>query len=450
MQTLLQDLRFAGRMLRKNPSFTVAAILTLALGIGANTAMFTVTSALLLRPFPYRDPERLVSVDVKDKTSDRGITLLRYEMVRDHNQSFDSVAVWTNDDMNFTGRGEPLQLPVARVSANFFSMLGVEPQLGRWFTQDEARPEGKPVVMLSDSVWRTRFGGDRNVIGQTVTLDTTPYTVIGVLPAGVQFSFMGPADIWLPRYFEYTLMTPQQLRSGVGYLSIVARLRPGANLAPAEAELSVLNQQYREQNPKAPDADPGVTMMATPLRDLVVANVRSTVLVLTGAVALVLLIACANVASLLLSRALGRRREIAVRSALGARRSVVVRQLLTESVLLATIAGLLGLGLSWLATRALAAWGANQLPRGIPITVDAAVLIFTLAISFLTGIIFGSFPALQLSRVDVNSTLRDEGRGSSAGQARVRLKSLLVVSQVALSLLLFISGDCFCAASPGC
>ena len=439
MQTLLQDLRFAGRMLRKNPSFTVAAILTLALGIGANTAMFTVTSALLLRPFPYRDPERLVSVDVKDKTSDRGITLLRYEMVRDHNQSFDSVAVWTNDDMNFTGRGEPLQLPVARVSANFFSMLGVEPQLGRWFTQDEARPEGKPVVMLSDSVWRTRFGGDRNVIGQTVTLDTTPYTVIGVLPAGVQFSFMGPADIWLPRYFEYTLMTPQQLRSGVGYLSIVARLRPGANLAPAEAELSVLNQQYREQNPKAPDADPGVTMMATPLRDLVVANVRSTVLVLTGAVALVLLIACANVASLLLSRALGRRREIAVRSALGARRSVVVRQLLTESVLLASIAGLLGLGLSWLATSALAAWGANQLPRGIPITVDAAVLIFTLAISFLTGIIFGSFPALQLSRVDVNSTLRDEGRGSSAGQARVRLKSLLVVSQVALSLLLFIS-----------
>lgn len=438
MRTLLQDARFALRMLRKSLGFTLAAILTLALGIGANTAMFTVTSALLLRPFPYHDPQRLVSISAKDKTTDRGGTLLRYEMVRDHNQAFESVAVWANDDMNFTGRGEPTQAPIARVSPNFFSMLGVQPEVGRTFTEDEGRPEGKPVAMLSDAFWRTRFGGDRSIVGQTITLDTTPYTIIGVLPAGVQFPFVGPADIWTPRYFEYSIMTPQQLRSGVGYLSMVARLRPSVTLARAQAELDVLNRQYREQNPKAPDADSAVVMAAEPLRDIVISNWRATVLFISSMVALVLLIACANVASLLLSRALGRRKEIAVRTALGARRSVIVRQLLTESVLLAFFAGIFGLGLSWLATQALAAWGANQLPRGIPITIDLPVLIFTLGISLLTGIIFGSFPALQLARVDLNSALRDEGRGSSAGQARAQLKNLLVVSQIALSLPLLI------------
>lgn len=282
MQALLRDLRFGARMLSKNAGFTIAAVLTLALGIGANTALFTVTDALLLRPFPYRDPQQLVSVEVKDKTTDFGITLLRYEMVRDHNGSLQSVAVWANDNFNLTGYGEPLQLPVARVSANFFSVLGVEPELGRQFTEEEGRPEGKPVVLLSDSIWRSRFGGDRNIIGRTVTLDNTPHTIVGVLPAGVQFPFVGQADIWTPRYFEYTLMTPQRLRMGVGYLGMVARLRPGATLASADAEFAVLNRQYREQNPAAPDADTAVGMTAAPLRDLVVGDVRGKVLMLSG------------------------------------------------------------------------------------------------------------------------------------------------------------------------
>ena len=438
MQSLLRDMGFGLRMLRKNPAFTIAAILTLALGVGANTAIFTVTNALLLRPFPYRAPERLVSIGAKDENKDFGGTLLRYELLRDHSQTFEGVAAFTTDNLNLTGRGEPLQVPIARVSANFFSLLGVEPQLGRTFTEDEGRPEAKPVVMLSDSIWRTRFNSEPNIVGHTVTLDTTPHIVVGVLPANVQFPFVGEADIWSPRYFEYSIMSTQRLRMGVGYLGLLARLKPGTSIKNADAELSVLNRQYRTQNPNAPDADPAIVMTATPLRDIVVSDVRGKVLMLTAAVAVVLLIACANVASLLLSRALSRRREIAVRSALGASRRTVVQQLLTESMLLAFVAGILGIGISWLAIRAFAKWGAGQLPQGIPIGIDLRVLLFTFGVSLLTGIIFGMLPALQLSRVDLQGALRDEGRGSSAGHGRARMKSLLVVGQVALSLLLLI------------
>ena len=434
-----QDARYGARMIARNPGFSVAAVLTLALGIGGNTAIFTITSAVLLKPFPYEHPEKLVIIDVRQKDGQsRCCSLNRYEQIRDHSQSFSGIAVSAGDTLSLTGGGDPQQVAIGRVSPNFFSLLGVRPQRGRTFVDDEGQPGGKLVVMISDSLWHTRFGGDPQIISKTVNLDSTPYNVIGVLPAGIQFPFIGPADIWTPRYFQLSLMPTARLR-WAGYLSMIARLRPGVSKNSALAEMEVVARQYNQENPGAPDVDPNLSMVVAGLQESTVANLRTGLLVLSGAVCLVLLIACANVASLLLSRALARRKEIAVRGALGARRGQIIRQLLTESVLLALIAGLVGLGMGYVATASLAGLGRSNLPQGIPVGMDVTVLLFTLGISVLTGVVFGIFPALQLARTDLNSTLRDEGWGSTGGRGRVQLKNLLVVGQVALSLLLLIS-----------
>ena len=442
MSSFLQNLRFGIRTLIKNPGFTLAAVLTLALGIGANTAIFTVTSSALLKPLPYRDPGQLVLLATQHRGSrgeaQSGFSLNRYDMLRARSRSFAGLSIFASDSFDLTGGGEPEQVPIARVSPNFFSVLGLKPQLGRVFTEDEGRPEGKLVVMISDRLWHTRYGGDPSIVGHTINLDANTYTVIGVLPAGIEFPFMEPAEVWTPRYFELTFMTPEHLRAGVSYLQGVARLAPGATLKSTDAELKVLDQQYNQENPKAPDGGPNISMFAGELQTLTVANLRNWLLFLSAMVGVLLLIACANVASLLLSRALSREKEIAVRTALGAKRGVIIRQLLIESVLLALMGGAVGLALSWLATRSLAVLGAANLPKGIPIAVDWRVMVFMVAISVVTGLAFGMFPALQLSRTDMNSRLRDEGRGTSAGRARAQVKNVLVVCQVAFSLVMLI------------
>jgi putative ABC transport system permease protein len=441
LDTLRRDLRYALRMLAKSPGFTATAILTLAIGIGANTAIFTVSSALLLKPLPYDHPEGLMVLSSARPDQHSGalpFSFPRFEFLRDHSRSFSGIAAFTNENFNLTGLGDPEELAAARVSSKFFDVLGVRPALGRTFLPEEDRPGGKPVVLISDRFWRRRLGGASAALGRNLALDSRDCTIIGVLPSNFRFALLDSnADIWAPKVFELNIATPDQIRGGAGFLNAVARLAPGISDSEARAEMDVLNRQYQRERPGTPDTDPRAIIDANGLREQFVANVRSALLLLTGAVAFVLLIACANVASLLLSRALARRKEAAVRTALGAGRGDLIRQMLTESVALAFAGGVCGILLSQWGATTLAAMAASSLPRAEEIGLDSRVLAFTLALSIASGVLFGLAPALQLSRSDLNTVLRDESRGSSAGRG-LRIRGVLVVAQVALSMVLLI------------
>jgi len=460
MTSFAHDVRYAVRALIKNPGFAAVAIFTLAVGIGANTAIFSVANALLLRPLPYARPDRLVTIDMQRKDpGDSGgpLSWPRFNQIDRGQRSFSSLAAFTEETFTLTGRGDPVQLAAARVSWNFFDTLGVRPAAGRAFRREEDKPGGDNVVLLSNGLWERRFAADPHVVGRQLTLDSKDYTVIGVLPRGFQFGLLGPnVDVYAPRVFELNLVTAAQVEAGVGFLEFVARLRDGVGVRQAQAEMDTLAAQYRRDNPKAPDSDPGSTVLVGNLQDRMVSGVRTAVLILFGAVGLVLLIACANVSSLLLSRALGRAREIAVRLAVGAARGALVRQLLTESLLLSLAGGALGAALSVWGTRALAAMGQGSLPLASEIRADAVVLAFTLVVSLAAGILFGLAPALQVSRPDLNSVLRSEGRGSTSGRRHNLFRNLLVVSQVALSMVLLIGAGLLVrnfvqlsSASPG-
>jgi len=426
-------------MLGKSPAFAAVAILTLALGIGANTAIFTVANTLLLRPLPYSDPGRLVLLFADRRGQLQGFSYLRYTSLREQTRSLASVAAYASDTFNLTGRGDPEQLTAARISANFFDVLGVHPAMGRVFEANGDQPEAKPEVIISHSLWQQRFGASKDIIGESIALDSRDYTVIGVLPSDFIFSELSPkVDIWSPRLFEHSLASAARVRLGVGYLYGVARLQSRATRDQAQTEMDVLDRQYQHDNPGRPDADPNQKISVRGLQEQTVANFRIALLVLMAAVGFVLLIACANVASLLLSRALGRKKEIAVRAALGANRAALIRQLIVESLLLAAVSGVFGIFLSQWGTRVLSSLTLQTLPRMAGVHIDFAVLAFAIAISLGSGVLFGLVPALQLSKPDLNTVLRDEGRGSTGSHGRHRTGNLFVIVQVALSMVLLV------------
>jgi putative ABC transport system permease protein len=446
MNVVSQELRQALRGFTRRPGFTAVAVLTIAIGIGANTAIFSVADALLLRPLPYAQPERLVLLAAQKN----GVQFNRFtvgvfswphfQQIERESRSFSGVAGVTEEVFNVTGAQNPEQVQAARVTSNFLPVIGVRPALGRGFTPREDRPGGPLVVLLSDAMWRRRFHADPAVLGREITLDQNSYTIIGVLPPDFRFDLVGPKiDLVAPRVFDLNLATPQQIQGGAGFLYVVARLSAGVSLEQARTEMQALTIRYGEERPGFPDTD--ATVRADRLRDDVAANYRPAVLILFGSVALVLLIACGNVASLLLAHGLGRRRETALRSALGAGRGRLIRQLLTESVILALAGGAVGVLMSAWGTHLIVALAGDALPRGPGIGIDARVLLFTLGISIIAGLLFGLAPAVQFSRGDLNAMLRAEGRGSTPGRERNALLRLLVVAQVALSTILLVGAS---------
>lgn len=443
-ETALRDIRFGLRMLRKNPGFTAVAVLTLALGIGANTAIFSVVNVVLLRPLPYFEPRQLVQLrsDWSGKPSTE-IGSATFVEVKAQSQSLARIAAYAGGDMTLTGSGSADQVVAGAVTADFFPLLGVQPALGRNFTREEDTANGPKAAILGHGLWQSRFGSDAGVLGRTITLNEQSYTVVGILPA--RFQYPEGFQLWTPLAFDETGGTFVKHGEGMMLLKAIARLKPGVTLQQAQAELQTIAQRIQPGGPTATPRGEGgegggrgdSVLTLVGLHEQVVGDVKGALLVLLGAVTLVLLIACANVANLLLARAAARQREMAVRAALGAGRWRIARELLTESVLLSLAGGGLGLLVAFWGVRALGQWSSPSLPAMQGMGIDAWVLAFTLGVSVITGLAFGLAPAVQAWHTDVNATLKGEGGGDTGGH-RNRLRHLLVVSEVALALVLLV------------
>ncbi|HEV7785153.1 MAG TPA: ADOP family duplicated permease, partial [Thermoanaerobaculia bacterium] len=436
MEALVRDVRLAVRVLARRPGFTAAAVLCLGLGIGATSAVWSVVQAVLLRALPYAEPERLVAVWGRgEKGSERlPVSVPEFLDLRAQRGVFAEVSLLVGSFLNLTGDGEPERMATGRVSANFFSLLGVPTQLGRTFEPQEGTAGTHRVAVLSAGLWRRRFGADRGILGRSLTLGDEPFTVVGVLPDGFRYQrFSDEPDLWTPIVLDPAKSPPRDAR----IFGCMARLAPGVTLERARAEMAVLARRFRTDYPQLyPDKEWRIEL--NPLHEVTVMDVRTFLLVLFAAVVLLLLIACSNVANLLLARAAARGKEVALRTAIGASRGSLVRQFLAEALVLATCGGALGLAIAWWSTRILVVLNPEKLPRVGEIGLDGASVAFTAALVLATAVLVGLLPALRASRAPLNDVLKEGGKTSGMGSRRQRLRGALVVVEIALAVVVLV------------
>ena len=434
METLFNDIRYGLRSARKRPGFTMVALITLALGIGANTAIFSLINAVLIRPLPFRDPDRLVWTwgNIHNGSNRASVSPLDFLDYRQRNQTFEEFAAMISVPVsaNLTGGGEPERLSAAGVTGNYFQALGVQPAMGRTFLPENEITGGDQVAVLSYALWQKRFGGDTGIINKRITLDDKSFEVIGIMPR--DFDFPAAAEIWLPLNFDGS---PGMKQRKAHFLRPIGRLKAGVSLAQAQADTDAIARQLEAAYP---DTNTGWNLRLVSMRDQIVGNIKSTLYILLGAVALVLLIACANVANLLMAHAASRQKEIAVRSALGAGRLRIMRQMITESVMLAVFGGALGTLLAIWGVRGLVALSGANIPATANVKIDVTVLGFTLVTSLITGLLFGIAPALRTMKLNLSEMLKEGGRSGSENAQGNRMRSLLVVLESAVAVMLLV------------